>query len=350
MFKFLRRKRTPEPASRSAAKPGAQSGDKTPKASQQTDLAGTQAEKPTQIPAKGWKQIAARAWKESKADNVPMLAGGVAFFGFLALFPALIATMTIYGLMVSPSKAREQVNQYASALPGDSRKILSDQVAAVAQGNGKGLGIGLVISILLALWSASGGMGNLIKAVNIAYDEEETRGFVKLRATALMLTIGAVIFVLVALALVAVVPAILNHLNIGIVGAILANIARFVVLALAVAVALAVVYRVAPDRDSPKLSWASLGAVVSTVLWIIGSVAFSIYVSNFGKYNKTYGAVAGVAILMLWLYLTSYIVLFGAEVNAEAEQQTVKDTTKGPAQPIGQRGAVAADSMPGGSA
>jgi len=363
MFKFLRRKRTPAAAmgrpdsrpgsasaSRTDSKPGAKPGDKTPKASEQKGLAGTQAETPTQIPARGWKQIAARAWKESKADNVPMLAAGVAFFGFLALFPALIATITIYGLLVSPSKARQQVSDYAKALPAESRKVLSDQVAAVAQGNGKALGFGLVISILLALWSASGGMANLIKAVNIAYDEEETRGFVKLRATALALTIGAVVFVLVALALVAVVPAVLNGFNVGLIGKVVANLARFIVLALVVALALAVIYRVAPDRDSPKLSWVSLGAIVSTVLWIVGSVAFSLYVSNFGKYNKTYGAVAGVAILMLWLYLTSYIVLFGAEVNAEAEQQTVKDTTKGPPQPIGQRGAVAADSVPGRSA
>lgn len=311
------------------------------------ELAGTQADKPTEIPAKGWKQIAGRAWKESKADNVPMLAAGVAFFGFLALFPALIATMTVYGLVVSPARARSQVNQYASALPSDSRKILSDQLAAVTQGNGKALGIGLIISVLLALWSASGGMANLMKAVNIAYDEEETRGFIKLRGTALALTIGAVIFVLITLALVAVVPAVLNNLNLGVIGEVIAQIVRWVALAAAVAAALAIVYRVAPDRDAPKLRWTSLGAIVATVLWIIGSVAFSLYVSNFGSYNKTYGAVAGVAVLMLWLYLTSYIVLFGAEVNAESEQQTARDTTKGPAQPIGERGAVAADSMPG---
>jgi len=269
-------------------------------------LVGTKADKPSEIPAKGWKQIAKRAWKESKNDNVPMLAAGVAFFGFLALFPAMIATLTVYGLLVSPSKARSQVNSYAKSLPAESRKLLSDQVASVAQGNGKALGLGLVISVLLALWSASGGMGNLIKAVNIAYDEEETRGFVKLRATALALTLGAVIFVLVTLALVAVVPPLLDHLNLGVIGTLLAQAVRWVALAAAAAVALAVVYRVAPDRDSPKMRWVSQGAILATVLWIIGSIAFSLYVSNFGSYNKTYGAVAGAAVLMLWLYLTSY--------------------------------------------
>ena len=324
-------------------------GSSRPGSDTSAPLAGTEADKPSDIPAEGWKQIAKRAWKESKADNVPMLAGGVAFFGFLALFPALIATITIYGLLVSPSKARSQVNQYASALPSDSRKVLSNQLASVTQGNGKALGLGLVISVLLALWSASGGMGNLIKAVNIAYDEEETRGFIKLRATALALTAGAIVFVLLTLGLVAIVPAVLSSINIGIVGQILAQVVRWVALAAAVAVALAVVYRVAPDRDAPKLRWVSLGAIVATVLWIVGSVVFSLYVSNFGSYNKTYGAVAGVAILMLWIYLTSYIVLFGAEVNAESEQQTAKDTTKGPAQPLGKRGAVKADSLPDSS-
>lgn len=341
--------RPQRPASRQTGprQPAKSSGSSRPeRSSGGAALAGTKADKPSEIPAKGWQQIAKRAWKESKSDNVPMLAAGVAFFGFLALFPAMIATLTMYGLLVSPSKARSQVNSYAKSLPADSRKLLSDQVTSVAQGNGKALGLGLVISVLLALWSASGGMGNLIKAVNIAYDEDETRGFVKLRATALALTIGAVIFVLVTLALVAVVPPLLNHLNLGVIGTLLAQAVRWVALAAAAAVALAVVYRVAPDRDSPKMRWVSQGAILATVLWIIGSIAFSLYVSNFGSYNKTYGAVAGAAVLMLWLYLTSYIVLFGAEFNAESEQQTEKDTTKGPPQPLGKRGAVAADSMP----
>ena len=311
-----------------------------------TGLVGTEAEKPSEIPARGWLQIAKRAWQESKADNIPLLAAGVAFFGFLALFPALIATITVYGLVVQPEEARKQVSEYATALPSESRKVLTDQLTAISQGSDRALGIGLLVSLLLALWSVSGGMSNLMKAVNLAYDEEEKRGFVKQRAVALLLTVGAIIFVLITLALVALMPPLLDALQLGGVGRVLAQVFRWVALVLAVIVALAILYRVAPDRDSARFRWVSLGAVIATVLWVVGSVAFSLYVSNFGKYNKTYGAVAGVAVLMLWLYLTCYVVLLGAEINAEAEQQTARDTTKGPEQPMGERHAVKADSLP----
>lgn len=200
--------------------------------------------------------------------------------------------------------------------------------------------------MLAALWSASSATGNLITAVNLAYDETETRGFVKVRALALGLTLGAIAFVLVALALVAVVPVALDQLGLGVVGQLVAQVIRWALLIGVVIVGLAVVYRVAPNRDSPRFRWVSTGALVATVLWILGSVAFSLYVSSFGSYNKTYGALAGVIMLMLWLYLTSYIVLLGAEINAEAEHQTARDTTKGRPSPMGQRGATVADTLP----
>ena len=309
-------------------------------------LAGTDAHRPTEIPPRGWLQIAKRAWRESKQDNVSLLAAGVAFFGFLALFPALIASLTIYGLLVSPEKANEQVNEYATALPSEARQVLADQLRSITDNNDRALGVGLIIAVLLALWSASGGVGNLMKAINIAYDEEEKRGFVKQRAIALLLTLGAVVFMLLTLGLVAVVPAVLDQLSLGTVGRVIAQVIRWTALVVAVVLALALVYRVAPDRDAPRLRWVSLGAIIATVLWVLGSVGFSLYVSSFGNYNKTYGAVAGVAVLMLWLYLTCYIVLLGAEINAESEQQTARDSTKGPEQPRGQRGAVKADSLP----
>lgn len=309
-------------------------------------LAGTDADKPTEIPARGWLQILKRAWAEGKEDNISLLAAGVAFFGFLALFPALIASLTIYGLLVSPQKASQQVSEYASALPSEARQVLADQLRSITDNSDGALTFGLVVAVLLALWSASGGMGNLMKAINIAYDEVQKRGFVKQRGLALALTLGAVVFMLVTLGLVAVVPAVLNQLDLGAVGRVIAQIVNWTALIVAVSAALAIVYRIAPDRDAPRMRWVSFGAVVATLLWVLGSVGFSLYVSNFGSYNKTYGAVAGVAVLMLWLYLTCYIVLLGAEINAESEQQTARDSTKGPERPMGQRGAVKADSMP----
>ncbi|MFC5381297.1 YihY/virulence factor BrkB family protein [Aquipuribacter nitratireducens] len=307
---------------------------------------GADADSPTDIPREGWKQVLKRSWAETKADNVPMLAGGVAFFAFLALFPALIAVISIWGLVVGQDQATQQAERLTEGLPPEASGIIEQQMENVASQQGGGLTLGLVVSVLLALWSASGGTANLMKAVNVAYDEEETRGFVKLRGLALLLTLGAIVFVGLAVALVAVVPPLLDALGLGVVGTVLAQVARWVLLAVLVTVALAVVYRFAPDRDDPKVKWASLGAGVATVLWLLGSVAFSLYVANFGSYNETYGAIAGVAILLLWLFLTAFIVLLGAEINAESERQTLHDTTVGEPRPMGTRDAAAADSLP----
>ncbi len=283
--------------------------------------------------------------KEAKADNVPILAAGVAFFGFLALFPAMIAALTLYGLVADPDQIARQTERFASALPESAQPLITDQLAGAANAGGTALTVGLAVSLLAALWSASGGVSNLMKAVNLAYDETEDRGFVKLRATALVLTLAVIVFALVTLALVAVVPAVLNALQLGVVGNVLAQVLRWVLLLGVFTVALAVVYRVAPDRSSPSWRWVSPGAVLATLLWLVASAGFSLYVNNFGSYNETYGAIAGVVVLMLWLFLTSYLVLLGAEINAESERQTARDTTAGGTQPPGERGAYSADTQ-----
>jgi membrane protein len=310
-----------------------------------TRALGQEAQTPAQIPARGWWQVIRRAVKESTADHVSMLAGGVAFFAFLAVFPALIAAVTLYGLIADPAEVARQVESLAGALPQETRPLIAGQLNSVVSSSDSALGVGLVVSLLAALWSASSGTGNLIQAVNLAYDEDETRGFLKLRALALLLTLGAIVFVLVTLTLVAVVPAVLDALPLGTAGRVIAQVVRWLLLVAVVIGALAVVYRVAPDRDAPRFRWVSVGALVAAVLWLIGSGAFSLYVNNFGSYNKTYGALAGVVVLMLWLYLTSYIVLLGAEINAESERQTRQDTTRGDPRPIGERSAVAADEV-----
>jgi len=304
---------------------------------------GDDAKNPAQIPAKGWWQVTKRAFAEGKADNVPILAGGVAFFAFLALFPAMIAALTLYGLVSDPATGAGQISSLAQLLPETARPLVTDQLNSVAAGGGGALSVGLIVSLLAAVWSASGGTMNLIKATNVAYDEDESRGFLKLRGIALLLTLGAVVFVLLAVALVAVVPVLFNALGLAGVGLVIAQVVRWVLLVVLVVAALAIVYRVAPDRDTPRFSWVSTGAIVATLLWVIGSVLFSLYVSNFGSYNTTYGALAGVIVLMLWLYLTCYIVLLGAEINAESEKQTSRDSTTGPEAPRGRRGAEAAD-------
>jgi membrane protein len=195
------------------------------------------------------------------------------------------------------------------------------------------------------LWSASGGVQGLVKSLNLVYDERETRGFLKLRGLSLLLTLGAIVVAVVALALITVFPAVIDDLGLGEAGELAASIGRWVILALLVLVALAVLYRFAPDRANPRWRWVSWGAVVALVLWLLGSFGFSWYVDNFGKYNQTYGALAAVIILLLWLYLSAFAVLLGAEFDAEIERQTARDTTTGPERPMGQRGAEAADTL-----
>ena len=310
------------------------------------ELPGIHADKPTAIPWRGWKQILKRAWAENKADNMPIIAGGVAFFGFLSIFPAMIALISIYGLVASPETVARQVEELSAQLPQSAADLIGKQLHDIVSNDSGALTFSLIVSILGALWSVSGGVSNLITAVNIAYDEVEARSFVKLRATSLALTLGAIVFVLLTFSLVAVVPRVIEALPLGVVGTILAEAARWLLLLAVFAGSLAVVYRVAPDRDAPRFRWVSLGAVIVTVIWALVSFGFAIYVDRFGSYDKTYGAIAGVIVLMLWLYLTCYLVLLGAEINSEAEHQTAHDTTTGKPEPMGERNATMADTLP----
>jgi membrane protein len=239
---------------------------------------GGTADKPTQVPAKGWLQIAKRGWAEAKTDNVPLLAAGMAYYAFLAIFPALIAAVLLYGLFADPAQIADQINSLGSALPEQVRQLVTDQLT-MASGSGKA-GLGAVIAILLALFSASGGVGNMMTAINTAYDEEETRGFVKKRAIALALTLAALVFFLLVITLIAVVPAALQVFGTSGIVWFLIQVVRWVLIIALISAALAVLYRVAPDRDAPKMRWTSVGAAIATVLWIIASVGFSLYVAN----------------------------------------------------------------------
>jgi membrane protein len=308
---------------------------------------GGEAERPTQIPARGWLQVAKRGWKEAKADHVPLLSAGVAYHASMAIFPALIALVAIYGLFADPATIATQLNSLTEALPPDARKIIIDQVTMLAARRAA-LSIGLIIAVLIALWSASGGISNLLSAVNAAYDEEEKRGFIKKRLLSLGLTIAAIVFMVIMLSIVAVLPALLK--SVFGTGALrwVFQILGWLILVVLVMAALAIIYRLGPERDAPKMKWVSVGALVATLIWLLASIGFSIYSSTFGNYAKTYGVFAGIVVLLFWLWLTAYAILLGAEINAEAEQQTIRDTTKGQEQPLGERGAVKADSIPSG--
>jgi membrane protein len=314
-----------------------------------SDGHGRSAERPRDIPRRGWWDILKRVKAEMKEDNLTLIAAGVAFYATLALFPALIALVTVYGLLFNADDVQRQLESLSGTVPPDVISLLEEQMGRAASASEGGLTLGLIASLLGVLWSASGGMQNLITGLNLVYDEPEGRGFVKLRSLALFLTLGALIAVVVALALVAAFPAVMNAVGLGTFAAIGANAVRWVLLALLVGVGLAVLYRWAPDRDNPQWRWVSWGAVLAVVLWIITSALFSFYVSNFGSYNKTYGAIAAVIVLMFWLWISCLVVLLGAEVDAEIERQTAKDTTTGPQKPMGERRAVAADTVGRGS-
>jgi membrane protein len=307
---------------------------------------GAGADKPTQIPKKGWWQIVRRGLKEFSADQMPLMAAGVAFYAFLSLVPTLIAATLVYGLVTSPEQVQSQVKQVSSVLPQDAANLVGNQMLQLATAKSSGLGIGLVVSLLIALWSASGGTGNLITAVNVAYDEKETRNFIKKRGLALLLTVGAIVVFVLTASLVAVFPAVANALNIGGIARVGLEALRWVVLLVVLLAALAVLYRLAPDRDDPKFKWTSVGALVAVVVWVLASIVFSLYVNFFGSYAKTYGALAGIVILLTWLWLSIVAILLGAEINAEMEKQTVRDTTTGPDKPLGDRDAVKADLTP----
>jgi len=326
---------------------GAAAGDRWP-AGQETDpdtvtdnQRGHQADSPQQIPPKGWKDIAKRTMKSVKEDQVPLLSAGVAFYALLALFPAIIAGVSIYGLVADPKAVQDQITNLTKLLSPQTADLVGKQLVEVTNGAGGALGFATVFGILIALWSASSGMKALITGVNLAYDETETRKFLKLRGLALLFTLGAMALMGVALITIVGYPPIADTLPTALRW--LVATVRFLILGGLLVVALAVLYRYAPDRDEPRWTWVSWGSGIATLLWVLATIGFALYANFFGNYNKTYGALAGVIILMFWLFLSAFVVLVGAELNTEMELQTAKDTTTGPEQPMGERGGHAAD-------
>jgi membrane protein len=303
---------------------------------------GRQAERPSQIPKAGWRDILLRTKNEISDDHVSMIAAGVAFYGLLALFPAIAAIISLWGLLFDPQQIEQQIAAMSEFLPPEAAAIIEEQARQIAASSG-GLGVSAAIGILFALYSASKGMKALIEGLNIIYDEEEKRGFIKLNLIALGLTLGLIVALLAALGLIIVVPVVLNFLGLGSVANALVSLLRWPILFVGALLVLAALYRLAPSRAAPRWRWVSWGAGVATVVWIIGSIAFSIYVQNFGSYNETYGSIGAVIILLMWFWLSAFVVLLGAELNSEMEHQIERDSTTGHAQPRGRRGAYVAD-------
>jgi membrane protein len=309
------------------------------------DSRGRQADRPRDIPKSGWRDIAWRVKDKMAKDKLSIVSAGVAFYALWAVFPALVAMVAIYGMVADTQQVEQQVSAMAAILPPQAAEMLRTQMHSIVQTSGAALGVGAVLGLLFALWSASVGIRTLMEALNVCYDEEEKRSTLKFYGTALLLTLGAIVAVVIAIGTVVVLPAVLGFLGLGSVVENLIAYARWPLLAVLVMFGLAVLYRYGPSRDQPQWRWVSPGVVVATLIWIVGSALFSLYVTNFGSYNQTYGAMGAVIILLTWFLLSAYAVLIGAELNAEMERQTKKDTTTGKPQPMGQRRAHAADTV-----
>ena len=306
---------------------------------------GREADHPGEIPPRGWKDILWRAWGEVSEQNLFLIAGGVTYAVLLALFPGLAALVSLYGLVFDTGQIERQVAALSGVLPAQTQELLSQQLHSLVQASNGALGFAAIAGLLLALWSASRGMSGMITAINIAYEEKERRGFFKLNLIAIGLTLGLLAGGIVAIALVAVLPAAVQLLAVGPAHEVAAAARAVAVADRAGDAGARGAVSFGPDRDKPQWRWVSPGAGAATLLWIVASVGFTVYVANFNSYDKTYGSLGGVVILLTWLYLSALTVLLGAVINAQAEKQTRKDSTEGPPRAMGQRDARAADTL-----
>lgn len=311
----------------------------------QQDGHGRSASAPSEIPWPGWKDILLRVYQRVTRDRILLIAAGVTFYLVLAIFPGISALVSVYGLFFDPKSMVGHLNLMASVAPGGAIDVLRDQLTRLGQQSGTALGIGFFVGLVIALWSATSGVKAIFDGLNVAYEEEEKRGFVKLTAVALAFTMGLIAFILLALAAVVALPVALNYVPQSGLTDIILKIARWPILFVLVAVALSIFYRYGPSRAEPRWRWITWGSASASVLWLIASILFSWYVANFGSYNKTYGSLGAIIGFMTWVWLSIIVVLAGAQLNAEIEHQTARQSTAGPPRPLGARGAKMADTI-----
>nr|WP_298415513.1 YihY/virulence factor BrkB family protein [uncultured Halomonas sp.] len=306
---------------------------------------GREAKKPSEIPSSGWLDVLKRVMGEISRDHVSIVAAGIAFYGLLAIFPAIVALISLWSLAFDPQQISQQISSISQLLPSQAADIIKQQAQKASANAGTGIGLAAIGGLLLTIYSASKGTQALMEGLNIIYDEEETRGFFKKNAVKLILTFGAMLIAVIALGTIIFIPIAVKALGFPELISMAANIIRWPLLFIVLIIALAILYRYAADRSRPRWQWTSVGSVVAVLLWIAGSIAFSIYVRNFSSYNETYGSLGAVVILLMWFWLSAFIALLGAELNSEMERQTRHDTTTGKPQAKGERGAYAADTV-----
>ncbi len=304
---------------------------------------GRDAHSPIAIPWRGWKQVMRRVFSEISSDKISLVAAGCAFYATLALFPAISMLVSLYGLVFDPATVEPQLLTIREFVPPAAFQLIDERVhTLVSHGNGT-LGVGLLVSTLLTLWSASTGTKSMISALNLAYEETERRGFIRFQAIGITMTLCAIMGVILAIAILVFMPVALDFVGLTAYAAGLIRLGSGAVLVLFVALALSMLYRFGPCRRAARWKWVTPGSLLATVLWLIASALFSFYVAHIATYDATYGPIGAVIAIMMWFWVSAYVVLLGAELNAELELQTEHDSTQGGPAPIGQRGAYVAD-------
>jgi membrane protein len=306
---------------------------------------GRQARAPLQIPWRGWKDILLRSYHEVQHDRLLALAAGVVFYSLLALFPAIAAGVSVYALFADAATISKHLSIAADIVPAGTLDLLSEEISRIAAKSDGRLTFGFLVGLAIALWSANAGMKAIFDALNIIYDEEEKRGLIWLNVVSLFFTICAIAAAGLAVALVVLFPLILATFGLRSIDAPLIAYLRWPVMFVLIILGLAVLYRYGPSRRLAKWRWINVGSVFAALAWLAVSSLFSWYLGNFSNYNATYGALGAVIGLMMWMWLSTIVVLVGAELNSEIEHQTARDSTVGTEKPLGTRGAVMADTV-----
>jgi membrane protein len=311
------------------------------------DDRGRSATAPSEIPATGWKDILLRVYENVSKHRIMSLAAGMTYYSILAIFPAIAALVAVYGLFADPSTIARHLDQLGGFLPGGAIDVAREQLTRVASKGSQTLGLTFVVGLGISLWSANAAMKSLFDTLNIVHNEEEKRGFLKLNAISLCFTIGGVLFVLAALGSIVVVPVILNYVSIGFSdwGDLMLRAGRWPAMFLVLTFALAIIYRYGPSRNAALWRWITWGSALAALMWLGVSGLFSWYAVNFGKFNETYGSLGAIIGFMTWLWISAIVILLGAEIDAEMEHQTARDTTTGSPKPLGARGARMADTV-----
>jgi membrane protein len=306
---------------------------------------GRDATSPAEIPATGWKDIRWRVYTNIGDHRILALAAGMTYYSILAIFPALAALVAIYGIFTDAGSIAKHLDDVSGFVPGGAIDVAREQLTRVSSKSDRALGLTFLLGLVISLWSANAAMKSLFDTLNIVYGEREKRGFFRLNAISLSFTIAGIVFVLSALAAVVAVPVLLNYLHLSNFSDLLIRIVRWPAMFIALALAIACIYRFGPSRAAPRWHWISWGSSAAALLWLGASALFSWYAANFGTFNETYGSLGAVVGFMTWLWISAIVILLGAELNAEMEHQTARDTTTGAPKPLGARGARMADTV-----